>query len=98
MRVFIAAIDFVKFSSKSELSSRFFDRLKFATEKKNVFDHKKTWTENKRGRRTSVDGEQAWTENKRGILKKVSPLRGTTGVDLNKCGLEQGVDLNKAWT
>ena len=30
MIVFIAAIDFVKFSSKSELSSRFFGRLKFS--------------------------------------------------------------------
>ena len=29
MIVFIAAIDFVKFSSKSELSSNFFGRLKF---------------------------------------------------------------------
>ena len=30
MIVFIAAIDFVKFSSKSELSSRFFGRLNFS--------------------------------------------------------------------
>ena len=30
MKVFIAAIDSVKFSSKSELSSRFFGRLKFS--------------------------------------------------------------------
>ena len=30
MKAFCAAIDFVKFSSKSELSSRFFGRLKFS--------------------------------------------------------------------
>ena len=56
------------------------------------------WTENKRGRRASVDGEQAWTENKRGYFNSTNSLVCTTGMDLNKCGLEQSVDLNKLWT
>ena len=41
MIVFIAAIDFVKFSSKPELSSRFFGRLKFSAVFSNVFDESK---------------------------------------------------------
>ena len=43
-------------------------------------------------------GEQAWTENKRGYLISDNSLVCTTGVDLNKRGLEEIVDLNKAWT
>ena len=54
--------------------------------------------------RTRIDGEQAWTknkawkENKRDFGKNVDSLVCTTSVDSNKRGLEEGVDLNKAWT
>ena len=61
-----------------------------------------------------MDGEQAWTENKRGRRTSVFFFNGyersarqavwLESGDLNKAwtrtkrGLEQSVDLNKAWT
>ena len=57
-----------------------------------------------------MDGEQAWTENKAwtentartenkgGYFNSNNSLVCTTGMNLNKRGLEPSVDLNKAWT
>jgi len=55
-----------------------------------------------------MDGEQVWKENKCGrgtrvVFKNGYTLICTTGMDLNKRGLEgrglePSVDLNKAWT
>ena len=46
---------------------------------------------------TSVDGEQAQTENKRGLKKMAISVDSYKHTGYNR-GLEQGVDLNKAWT
>ena len=59
---------------------------KFFSVKKNCTETK-AWTENKRGRRTSVDGEQAWSFQ----FQQFPSLH-------DRRGLESSVDLNKAWT
>ena len=67
MRVFVVAIDFVKFSSKSELSSRFFGCLKFSA----VLKFSAGWLTEQRGpRRPNVlrypgINEQTQKTNKR---------------------------------
>ena len=58
-----------------------------------IFLCEKIWTEN-----NAWTENTAWTENKRGYLISNNSLVCTTGVDLNKRGLEPSVDLNKAWT
>ena len=74
-------------------------KYEYEYETKTKQTENKASTENRRERRPSVDGEQAVAGLWPGILKKkANSLVCTTGMDLNKRGLEQGVDLNKAWT
>ena len=44
------------------------------------------------------NGDKAWKENKRGWRISVAFKKMAMSVDGYKRGLEQGVDLNKAWT
>ena len=48
--------------------------------------------------RTNVDGEQAWMEQKCVLKKWLVPCSARRAFWLEHRGLEQSVDLNKAWT